>query len=441
MNARRSKAFAGIVTCVVVAVVCAVSATSARADPVLDQDRGYCSDHWVRAWNSPSTDAVSLFDPSFTPNLSTADQSYRAVATPGLPGSQVRVHLTNRFRSAPLSLGSVTVGRQSDGASLTNAPVPLTFSGSSDTVIPPFGEVVSDPVGFDVVPLDALAITTFVRGDATLLTGHWNGNVTTYISPGGSGDHTFDTGSDAFTSTTTNDLVVAGVDVLSPSGTSSVVAFGDSITDGFVGQSPIPLPQNSSNVDSGARYPTQLQRRVVDADLPLSVVNSGVTSNRLLSDGFVPQLGGRGLGRFEHDVIDIDGVSDVIVLEGINDLGLPPWSDANKIVAGYEQLIDAAHAAGIRVHLGTILPASNALVDGVLTAPFSDIERSKVNEWIRTSNRADSVVDFDLALRDSIDPSILDKRYAGVDNLHPSPAGYRAMADAVDLDALGGRSC
>lgn len=422
--------------------MCVAPTASAQPSQPVDLDSALCAGpHWVRGWNSPATDSLSLIDPAGTPNLSVANQTYRTAITPRSGGSEVRIHLTNKFGPAPLDLGAVTLGTQLAGGTLTGDPVPLTFGGSERVTIPPFSEIVSDPVALDVVPFASLVVSTYVPGRTAFLTGHWNGNATTYYTPPGSGDHARDTGSDAFGLTTSNDLIVSGLDILSPAGTSAVVAFGDSISDGFVAGSVVSVPLSPTSIDDSVRYPSQLQRRVADANLPLSVVNSGMSSNKLLQNGIAPQLGQSGLSRIDDDIIGVDGVRDAIVLQGINDLGLPPWSNATQLIAGFTEVVDRLHAAGIRVHLGTILPASNAIPDGTLIAPFSNVDRLKINEWIRTSSRADSVVDFDAALRSSADPNVLDPRYASVDNLHPSPAGYRAMADVVDLDSLGVRAC
>lgn len=414
----------------------------ASAQPAVDRDVALCAGpHWVRGWNSAPTDSLSLLDPALTPNLSVAQQTYRTVVSPKVAGSQVRLRLTNKFRSAPLEIGSVTVGTQTAGPALAAPPVSLTFGGSRRVVIAPFDEVVSDPISVNTTPLVPLAISTYVPGSTTFLTGHWNGNAATYYTAPGSGDHSRDARPDAYTLSTSNDLIVSGVDVLAPAGTSTVVAFGDSITDGFVAGSIASVPLSRSSIDDRVRYPSQLQRRVNEANLPLAVVNSGQSSSKLLQDGYVPPLGRRGLSRIDDDIIGVDGVRDAIILQGINDLGLPPWASADQLIAGLTEMIGKLRAEGIRVHLGTIMPASNALPNGTVAAPFSNTDRLEVNNWIRKKSRADTVVDFDAALQDPSNPNVLNPAYAGIDNLHPSPAGYAAMAHTIDLSTLGVQSC
>ena len=438
----RRKALSIGVSVAVLAIPLWVHAAQASAQPAADRDASLCAGpHWVRGWNSAPTDSLSLLDPTLTPNLSVARQTYRTVVSPRVRGSQVRVHLTNEFRADPLQIESVTLGEQSTGAALTSPPTALTFGGSQQVTIPPFEEIVSDPIPLDTTAFAPLAITTYVPGSTTFLTGHWNGNAPTYYTPPGSGDHSQDIRSDAFTLSTSNDLIVSGVDVLAPAGTSAVVAFGDSITDGFVAGSIASVPLSHTSIDDRVRYPSQLQRRVNDANLPLAVVNSGQSSSKLLQHGYLPPLGRSGLSRIEDDIINVDGVRDAIILQGINDLGLPPWANATQLITGFTEVINRLHAKGIRVHLGTILPASNAIPNGTFAAPFSNTDRLTVNNWIRRDSPADTIIDFDAALRDPTNPNVLNPKYAGIDNLHPSPAGYIAMANTIDLSTLGVQSC
>ena len=236
-------------------------------------------------------------------------------------------------------------------------------------------------------------------------------------------------------------LYVDGLDVMASSATRSIVAFGDSITDGWVAATPASLPASTSIENTNGRYPDDLQRRLDAVGVPISVVNAGISSNRLLTDGEPLFLGLSGLQRFKQDALDLPGVSGVLVQEGINDLGIPPGSTADQVISGYEELIRQAHAAGRKIWLGTLLPASNAIFDGVLTAPLSEIYREQINQWIRTQKLADGIVDFDAALRDPADPATLNPLYSGPDNLHPNLAGYQVMANTVDLSMLASATC
>ncbi|MGV9836767.1 GDSL-type esterase/lipase family protein [Nocardia niigatensis] len=284
-------------------------------------------------------------------------------------------------------------------------------AGEFATVEPTLAELIGrEPIGFDTVLREALADTT---GD-----------------PAGAG----------LPLRTTSMPFLSGLDVRAPEAVSTIVALGDSITDGYVASNVLGIPQDPVVVDRAQRYPDFLQHRLDQAGLPFSVVDAGISGNRLTRDGLIPQFGPAAPTRLQPDILDQPGVTDVIILEGINDLGIPVGASYDQLASGYTNLIDRLHAAGLRVHLGTILPAANALNDGILTFPTSDPVRRQLNSWIRGQQLADSVIDFDAALRDPADPSVLAPRYAGADNLHPNAAGHRAMADAIDLTSFGGRS-
>jgi lysophospholipase L1-like esterase len=150
--------------------------------------------------------------------------------------------------------------------------------------------------------------------------------------------------------------------------------------------------------------------------------------------------GPSGLSRYSADALQIPAASGVIVLEGINDLGLG-HATATALIAGYRQLITRTHAAGKKIWLATITPAANAIIDGVLLAPRSEMYREQINAWIRSQQLADGVIDFDAALRDPAHPSQLLPAYSGPDHLHPNAMGYQKMAQTVPLTALAGIAC
>ncbi|WP_312884738.1 GDSL-type esterase/lipase family protein [Nocardia barduliensis] len=390
----------------------------------------------MASWTASPTDSVTPLDAAGGPiPLAVQDQSFRMVVTPHLGGSRLRVHLTNRFGLTPVTFERVSIADQLSGAAVANV-APVLFDGKTAVTLPPGADIVSDPVSFTVAAFAPVAVSIYVPDSAGPPTKHWNANATSFYSPAGSGDLTAQTGADGFSSTTGSWLYVAAVDVLAPAHTRAVVAFGDSITDGFVGANALSVPVDRGAADTNGRYPDVLQRRLDTAGIPISVVNAGIGSNRVLTSGEPLLLGPSGLSRFERDALAQSGVSGVLVQEGINDLGLPPPAEATRMIAGYEQLIAAAHRHGKKIWLGTLLPASDAVVDGVLLAPRSEIDRQQINAWIRTQNLADGVVDFDAALRDPADPSVLRDVYSSPDRLHPSLAGYRAMAETVDLALL-----
>ncbi|MQY17616.1 SGNH/GDSL hydrolase family protein [Nocardia macrotermitis] len=420
----------------VVAAVSALIAGTVAAAPPSTATPGTCGTHFVASWLASPTDAIAPVDASGGPvPLQVTDQTFRMIVTPHLDGSEVRIHLTNRFGLTPVTFGRVSVGARTSAAAVRD-PRPVRFGGKPSITVPPGGDVVSDPVSLRFNAFEPLAVSVYVPGAAGPPTKHWNANATSYYSAAGSGDLTAQASGRRFGSTTGSWLYVSGVDVAAPGSVRAVVAFGDSITDGFVGSTPLSVPADRGVADTNGRYPDQLQHVLDRAGIPISVVNAGIGSNRLLYSGEPLMLGPSGLTRFDRDVLDQAGVAGVLLQEGINDLGLLPRPDADQMIAGYRQLIERAHARGVKIWLGTLLPASNAIVDGTVLAPDSEATRQRINAWIRTQHIADGVVDFDAALRDPADPSVLGAVDSSADHLHPGPVGYQAMADAVDPSLL-----
>ncbi|MBP1161104.1 MULTISPECIES: GDSL-type esterase/lipase family protein [unclassified Rhodococcus (in: high G+C Gram-positive bacteria)] len=420
--------------------VSALAATSVTATAWAGAPGAGCGDrHWVSTWSASPTDAVESTGPE-TPG---GEQTYRVVVTPHRGGDSVRIRLTNRFGSEPVTFTRVTVGRQTQGAALDPDSVrPVTFAGgSTSTTVAPGADVASDPVPITVEGFEPLSISIHTDGRSGQVTGHASGNATSYYTPPGLGDHTADLAGDAFSQTTTRVPFVSQVDMLAPAGVTTVVAFGDSATDGHVGADFFGTQQVAGVVDQNVRYPDFLQRRLDEAGSDVVVTNAGIGGNRLLSDGLVPALGRAGESRIEADVLTQPGVTDVIVWIGMNDLGMPIGAPYEQLVTGYTRVIDRLHDAGLRVHLGTMMPASNGLADGLTSFPPADPVRVRVNSWIRSQRLSDSVIDFDAAVRDPNNPSILERRYASADNLHPTPDGYRLIADTVDITEFTGNEC
>ncbi len=439
-HAPTARSAASVVAAVITLAIAAsvvTGATSATAQP---GDQHCDRERFVAAWTASPTDSLTPLDASGGPvPLAVDDQTFRMVVTPHLGGEQLRLHLTNRFGQGPVTFGEVTVGEQTDGAAATRIQ-PVTFGGNRSISVAAGADIVSDPLPFRTISAQPLVVGIHVTGRAGPPTKHWNANATSYYSPPGSGNLTGGTAADRFTARTGSWFYVHALDVLAPAGTHAVVAFGDSITDGFVGTTPAGIPADRAVADTDSRYPDFLQRRLDDAGIPVSVVNAGIGSNRVVTGGEPFLFGPSALARFERDALEQAGVSGVLVQEGINDLGLPPPATAAQVIAGYEQLITAAHRVGKKIWLGTLLPASDALVDGVLLAPDSEKHRQEINAWIRTQQLADGIVDFDAALRDPHNPATLRADYSSPDRLHPNPHGYRAMADAVELAMIARHS-
>ncbi len=382
------------------------------------------------------------------------------IVTPHLSGGRVRVRLTNRFGNSPITLGPVTIGRQKAGASVAAGSLrPVTFNGKRTVTIPPGQDAFSDIVRARVRSFKSVAISVDVPGVITSPTEHYITRQTSYLSPLGSGNHATEPGASAYTETSdflgasTGWYFLAGLDVRARRSTGSIVTFGDSITDGFQGQSNV-VSEDLGTVNQNLRYPDYLQRRLNRRGIPLSVLNAGIGGNRVLADGLQPQNGPSALKRFDVDALAQAGVTEVIVLEGINDIGqghagmngLPGISSleggvtAEELIDGYRTLIRRAHRAGVRVSLGTIAPSGGMVIPTYGNESADDLRR-EVNRWIRHQHLADSVTDFDAAVRDPLDRSRIRPRFDGGDHLHFSPAGYRALAKAIKLSKLTRATC
>ncbi|MET9202430.1 GDSL-type esterase/lipase family protein [Gordonia sp. NPDC003585] len=432
----RTRWRAGVVAVAAGVVVVASGLGPARVSTIASAVPTCAGTHFVASWAMSPTDSVTPVDASAGPvPMVVSNQTFRMIVTPHLGGEVLRVRLTNRFGSSPITFGRTTVATQLRGARVST-PVAVHFGGKNSVTVPAGADVVSDPVVFRVRAFVPLAVSIHVPGTMGPPTKHWNANATSFYTGAGAGDATGRTSAAGYTSTTKSWFYVNALDVRAPASTRSIVAFGNSITDGFVGATPLSVPADPNAADRQGRYPDGLQRRLIGASIPISVVNAGIGSNRLLTSGEPLLLGSRGLSRFRRDALEQSGVAGVLLLEGINDVGLPPFANADGMIAGYRDAIGQAHRAGVKIWLGTIKPASNALVDGVLLNPQSEHHRQQINAWIRGQRSADGVVDFDAATRDPANPSVLRREFASPDNLHPSLAGYRAMAHAVDLPML-----
>ncbi|WP_083742833.1 GDSL-type esterase/lipase family protein [Rhodococcus sp. MTM3W5.2] len=420
--------------------VSALAGTSVTASAWAGVPIAGCGDrHWVSTWSASPTDA----DEATGSAIPGGGQTYRVVVTPHRGGDSARIRLSNRFGSEPVTFTRVTVGRQTRGAAIDPDSVhPVTFDGgNASTTAAPGTDILTDPVPITVEGFEPLSISIHTDGRVGRVTGHASGNATSYYTPSGVGDHTSDAAGDAFSHTTTRVPFVSQVDMLAPAGVATVVAFGDSATDGHVGADFLGNPRVDRVVDQNVRYPDFLQRRLDDAGGEVVVTNAGIGGNRLLSDGMVPALGRAGESRIEADVLAQSGVTDVIVWIGMNDLGMPIGASYEQLVAGYTRVVDRLHDAGLRAHLGTMMPASNSLAAGLASFPPADPVRIRVNSWIRTQRLSDSVIDFDAAVRDPNNPSIIDPEYVSADNLHPTPEGYRLIADTVDIAEFVGNEC
>jgi lysophospholipase L1-like esterase len=378
------------------------------------------SESWVGAW-----EVGSEFTPPLDGLPKLQDQTVRQITFLHYGGNFVRVRFSNEFGSAPLAIGSATVALSAGGAAINPSTLQvLTFGGASTAILAPHTKRFSDPVAMPVAAGSSLAISSWLTAPYTITTWHPIAEQENYISL--SGNHTRDSGGGNFPTGISSYLLLDGVDVGAAAGTGAVVGLGDSITDGY-----------GSTFGANMRWPDQFASRLQSANVPLSVLNAGMSGGRVLHDSFC--AGPSALHRFPIDVVAQSGARYVVLLEGINDIvlsqGFPyaPFScyaedppvNAADIIAGYQVLIGDAHAAGIVIYGATILPAS---LGGSL-----ETMRETVNGWIRTSGAFDAVIDFDAALRNPSIPTELLPAYDSGDHVHPNDAGYAAMAQTIPL--------
>ena len=395
--------------------------------------------HWVGSWAAAPSDAGFFVDDEDVPRP-LVQQTARMVVRPSLSGSTVRVRLSNRYGATPVHLGPVSVARRAGGAAAVSGTVrPVLFGGRTTLDLAPGQDTVSDPVPLSVLAGRDLLVSVHVPGTVVAPSEHFITDQTNYLSLPGTGDHSAQESGAAFPLTTRTAFsngwfFLSGLDVRAPRSTGAVVAFGDSITDGFQGLTNA-LTENPASLDANARYPDFLSKRLRAAGRSVGVLNSGISGNKVLTDAMAPvPFGDSALSRFTADALSLPGVTDVVVLEGINDLNGDSAVTPGQLQAALGTLVTRAHRAGLRVHLGTVTPNGDDSAEG---AGSTELRRQQLNRWIRTRSGADSVVDFDKAVRDPASPSDLLPAYDSSDHLHPSTAGYRAMAAAVDLRGLG----
>ncbi|MFE6186376.1 GDSL-type esterase/lipase family protein [Streptomyces sp. NPDC056465] len=388
---------------------------------------------WNTAWGAspqmPST--------GFTPNWSQegfSHQSVRQVVRATGSGDMVRIRLSNAYGTSPLHLTGATIARTAQGAAIEKGSVRhLTFGGRGSARIPAHAELRSDSTTLRLKRLESVTVTLYFAGTTGPATFHAQGWTDTYRADG---DHRSDTAGSAYTSSTASWYYLSGVEVgASQGGTSArnaggrpskdgIVVFGDSITDGF-GSTP------------------GTDRRYSDALAELTgrpVVNAGIGGNLVLNDS--AWFGERATARFRRDVLDQPGISTVVILQGVNDIGFSeaaarpdppatykpaPTVSSRELIAGYRELIRAAHSRGLEAVGATLLPFKGSDHWGPHAARVSN----EVNDWIRRAGEFDAYVDFDTALAAPSDPDRLDPAYASEDALHPDDAGYRVMADTV----------
>ena len=394
--------------------------------PAMHAQGGGSGEHWVGTWatavmaprQAPQGQQQAQQNQAPRPVTAFNNQTLRQTVRVSIGGDRARVVFSNAFGTGPLAIGAARVAlRQSASAIVPKSDRALTFGGRPSTIIPPGALIVSDPVSMTIPDLGDLVIDLYLPEDtastAMVTTMHATGLQTNYISQPGNHTGAADL---AGAGTTQSYFFLSRVEVMAPQSVGALVAFGDSITDG-----------TRSTPDTNNRWPNHFAKRLI-AQNRMGVMNLGISGNRVLSDG----AGVSALARFDRDVLAQPGVTHVVVLEAINDVGGArenPSPTAEDLIVAHQQLAARAHAQGLKIFVSTLTPFEGA---GYFTE-VGEAKRQAFNKWVRSQNVYDGVIDFDAVTRDPQSPTKFLPKYDAGDHLHPSDAGYEAMANAIDL--------
>lgn len=394
------KRLSGIV--LALAVAACASSPSVTAPTAIETGPG-----WAGAWGASPTIPLAggrAFD----------NQTIRQVMRLSTGGAEIRLRLSNEYGDKPLKIGAATVALAGADGKPVGQPLPVHFAGATSTVIPPGAPLLSDPIRIDVKALDSLSISLFMPEPTGPCMCHFSGSAAAFVS--GPGDFTA-TGFEP-AATFTNRAYISGIEVQAAS-PATIIPFGDSITDG-----------TASTNDANRRWPDVLAERLAAAGEPRGISNQAIAGNRVLSQQSAI-FGASALARFDRDVASVPHAKWLIVLEGINDIGMGganPLSAAD-LIGGYRQLIARAKSRGMKVYFATLLPYDGARY----FQEAGEAVRQEANAWIRSTTEIDGVIDFDAAMRDPANPRKMKADLQSGDWLHPNDAGYKVMGDAVDL--------
>ena len=384
-------------------------------------------DHWVASWGS----AQQVPEPNnLLPAADMQDATLRQVVRLSLGGTRLRVRFSNAFGTQALVIDAAHIARSADKGSARIVPGSdraLTFDGRGAITIPPGADYLSDPVSLDAPALSSLTVSIHLPQAPAGETGHPGSRATSYYVHG---DHTVDADLPG-AGKIDHWYQLTGVEVAAAPAAATVVALGDSITDG-----------HGATTNGDDRWPDVLAGRLQASTRTrrFAVVNMGIGGNHLLTDGLGPNV----LARLDRDVFARPGVKTLLVLEAINDLGKLSREDVRTpeqhkmlvadLIAAYAQVIDRAHGQGVKVIGCTVTPYVGS--DYYHPDAASEADRQALNAWIRTSGAFDAVVDFDKAIRDPAHPERMVPAYDSGDHLHPSAAGYKVMANMIPLELL-----
>lgn len=387
------------------------------------RQRATTSTRWVTAW-STSQQNLGM--------TTVSNATVRMIARVTASGQALRVRLDNTFGTTPLSIGKIYVGPRIQGATVAMGSNKQVFFGGSATVtIPAGGSTTSDSVEMSVLAQQDVAVSLFVPDSGVRPSQHTNAQVTSYLTPNGSGDLAADEGSKPFTATTTSLFWLKAIDVLSASSTGTIVAFGDSITDG-----------TCSTVDAHDRWEDLVAVRLgLEATgegrrgAHKAIVNEGIGGNTITREHLEPPPDSPpGLERLDRDVLSHHGVSHVILFMGTNDIRRE--ASARQVIAGIQEVVSRVRARGLKIIGATIIPRHNrpAVENNTGWNIAKTRLRNEINQWIRAKAGFDAILDFDKVVQDPHDGDALYPPFNCGDGIHPSPRGYFEMGESVRLD-------
>ncbi len=377
--------------------------------------------HWVTTWGC----APQLTEPGNLPPVPLAGSTLREFVRTSVGGKNLRVRFANIFGTNFVTINAAHIALAAGKGSAGNGEInpatdkALTFHGVSEVVVPRGETIFSDPIEFDLPPLADVAVSIYF-GDisATSITGHPGSRTTSFIVASNfvSATKLLDA------KKTAHWYVITGIEVLAGSSSKTIVVLGDSITDG-----------RGSTTDGNDRWPDVFAQRLA-TNAPtagVSVVNMGIGGNAIFGG-----LGPAAVKRFDRDALNQNGARYLIVLEGVNDIGsgASTMTTATNLVNTYTQFANQAHARNLRAYGATITPFGG----NSYYTTLHEQERQFVNAWFRTNTVFDGVIDFDVAVRNPVTLTNFQAVFFPGKNandwLHLNPLGYKAMADAIDLN-------
>ena len=383
---------------------------------------------WITTW-AASPQKVWNKDFVFPTNIpeQITNQTIKQISQISLGGEAVRLVFTNQYGEQPLYIDQTTIGLANAASLKYKSTYPVYFSGQLKAKILPGKQLVSDPIELAVSDHTQLVVNSFIQKPTTFKTFHWDAKQTSWLIKGNQTTN-FTTPTDA--KTTTARLLLSAIEVKPKQKAQVVAVIGDSITDGA-----------TATLDANSRWTDFLAKRL--SAHQVAVINSGISGNRLLTDG----MGDSVLKRLNSEVFQYSGVKTLIVLIGINDISWPGTAFASKqqipsfeaLTEGYKRVVREAHKQGMQVIGATLLPFSGALPNTPLDnyyQPNKDQLRQRINQWIRTSHTFDGVLDLDNGLKDPKHPDRLNPIYDSGDHLHPNDRGNHHMAELVQLDQI-----